>query len=72
MAAGRPLGHAWAMLTPMVTEIHRAYEPVVRDTFIREFEGRAPRRPTSPSNVVRLAAHRARRSAPAAVPARAA
>ncbi len=53
------------MLTPIVTEIPRALEPVARDTFI------APRR-ADRGNVVRLVARERRdRSAPAA-PARAA
>jgi hypothetical protein len=59
------------MLTPIITEIHRVPEPVVRDTFISEFDGPTVRRPDPPSNIVSLAAHRSRRH-PAAVPARAA
>ncbi len=59
------------MLTPIVTEVRRAAEPVVRDTFIREFDGRAPRE-RQPANVVALAAHRSPRSSRAPVPARAA
>jgi hypothetical protein len=31
------------MLTSVVTEAPRAIEPVVHDTFIREYPGRAPR-----------------------------
>lgn len=59
------------MLTPIVTEVRRAAEPVVRDTFIREFDGRPPREQQR-TNVVALAAHRSLRRGPAPVPARAA
>lgn len=55
------------MLTPIVTEIARAAEPVVRDTFIREFEGRPVRRRSAPTSLGRTV----RRSRPAAVSARA-
>ncbi|HEV2774084.1 MAG TPA: hypothetical protein VGV90_00685 [Solirubrobacteraceae bacterium] len=51
------------MLTPIVTEIPRALEPVGRDTFIGVRE---------PSNVVRLAPRELRDRAAAVVPARAA
>ena len=57
------------MLTPKVTEINRSVEPVVRDTFIREFDGRMAR---GQANVVGLAAHRSRRRRSALAPARAA
>jgi hypothetical protein len=58
------------MLTPIVTEVPRAIEPVVHDTFIREYEGRAPRERDLPANVVRLSTHRSRRRRSAVVPAR--
>jgi hypothetical protein len=66
---------AWArilmpMLTPIVTEIPRAVEPVVHDTFIREYAGRASRERDLPANVVRLSTHRSRRRRPTVVPAR--
>ena len=60
------------MLTPIVTEVPPVAEAVVRDTFIREFDRLSPREQAAPANVVRLASHRALRSRPAAVPARAA
>ena len=60
------------MLTPIVTEISRRYEPVARDTFIREFELRTPPRQRSRTNVVALSEHRSRRRRAAAVPAQAA
>ncbi len=59
------------MLTPIVTEVRRAAEPVVRDTFIGEFDGRAPREQQR-ADVVALAAYRSLRRNPAPVPARAA
>lgn len=49
------------MLTPIVTEVPRAIEPVVHDTFIREYAGRAPRERGLPVNIVRLSTHRSRR-----------
>jgi hypothetical protein len=58
------------MLTPIVTEVPRAIESVVHDTFIREYAGRAPRDRSLPANVVRLSTHRSRRRRPAVVPAR--
>jgi hypothetical protein len=58
------------MLTPIVTEIPRAIEPVVLDTFIREFAGRAPSAQGRRANVVSLSTHRARRRRQAVVPAR--
>jgi hypothetical protein len=58
------------MLTPIVTEVPRAIEPVVRDTFIREYAGRTPGERGLPANVVHLSAHRSRRGAATVVPAR--
>jgi hypothetical protein len=58
------------MLTPIVTEVSRAIEPVVHDTFIRQYTGRAPRERGLPANVIRLSAHRSRRRRSAVVPAR--
>lgn len=58
------------MLTPIVTEIHRASEPVSRDTFIATYERRAPGARDAGTNVVSLAAHRSHAGRP--VPARAA
>jgi hypothetical protein len=58
------------MLTPIVTEVPRAIEPVVHDTFIREYTGRVPREQGLPANVVRLSTHRSRRRRSAVVPAR--
>ncbi|HEV2786527.1 MAG TPA: hypothetical protein VGV67_09085 [Solirubrobacteraceae bacterium] len=60
------------MLTPIVTEISRVAEPVVRDTFIREFDPLKQREQGASATVVRLASHRLRRRRPLAVPARAA
>ena len=62
MGGAVPREQTGAMLTPIVTEIPRALEPVGRDTFIgvREL-----------GNVVRLAP-RELRERPAVVPARAA
>jgi len=51
------------MLTPIVTEIPRALEPIARDTFIGARER---------GNLVRLPARELRDRAPARVPARAA
>ena len=72
MGGARWRWQAGAMLTPMVTEISRASEPVDRDTFITEFDGATARRQSTPANVVRLSAHRSRRRRAAAVPRRAA
>jgi hypothetical protein len=58
------------MLTPTVTEVPRAIEPVVHDTFIREYAARPPGKRDLPANVVRLSTHRSRRHVPAVVPAR--
>jgi hypothetical protein len=58
------------MLTPIVTEVPRAIEPVVRDTFVSEYATRAPGERALPANVVRLSTHRSRRRMPAVVPAR--
>ena len=58
------------MLTPIVTEVPRAIEPVVDDTFISEFADQAPREQDFAENVVRLSAHRSRRHQPALMPAR--
>lgn len=62
MAGAPPWEQTDDMLTPIVTEIPRALEPVGRDTFIGVRER---------TNVVRLAA-RELRERPAVVPARAA
>ena len=51
------------MLTPIVTEIHRALEPVGRDTFIGTRE---------PGNVVRLVPRELRDRSALALPLRAA
>lgn len=72
MGGARRRWQAGAMLTPTVIEISRASEPVVRDTFITEFDGAPARRQSAPANVVRLSAHRSRRRRSAAVPGRAA
>lgn len=72
MGADPPREEAVPMLTPIVTEVSRAFEPVVRDTFIREFDARAPREAAAIENVVGLASHRARRRRPVPAPARAA
>jgi hypothetical protein len=58
------------MLTPIVTEVPRAIEPVVRDTFIRDYTTRAPGERSLPANVVRLSAHRSWRGAATVAPAR--
>jgi hypothetical protein len=58
------------MLTPIVTEIPRTVEPVVQDTFIREYAGRASRKRGVPTNVARLSTHRSRRRGSAVLPAR--
>jgi hypothetical protein len=58
------------MLTPIVTEVPRAIEPVVHDTFIREYARQAPREQGLPANVVRLSTQRSRRRPSAVVPAR--
>ena len=72
MGATGPREDADGMLTPIVTEVFRAFEPVVRDTFIREFEQGQPRERAAASNVVSLASHRARRPSPVGAPLRAA
>ena len=63
MGAARPQEDARLMLTPIVTEIRRAGEPVGRDTFIADDE----REREGPTNVVRLSQRRShgRRSVPA-------
>ena len=63
MAAARAKEEARLMLTPIVTEIRRAGEPVGRETFIADDERGRER----PQNVVRLSERRsqARRSVPA-------
>jgi hypothetical protein len=58
------------MFTPIVTEVPRAIEPVIHDTFISQYAGRAPRERDLPANVVRLSTHRSRRRRTAVVPAR--
>jgi hypothetical protein len=65
MGAAVPRGQAVPMLTPIVTEISRAFEPVVRDTFIRDAGLRDPREPAASAGVVSLAAYRAAAGAPA-------
>ena len=72
MGAARRQEEAHRMLTPIVTEVSRAAEAIVRDTFIREFEAGEPRERITGANVIGLAAHRAQRSRPLAAPARAA
>jgi hypothetical protein len=58
------------MLTPTVTEISRATEPVVQDTFITEFAQSVQREQSLPANVIRLSSHRSQRGRPAIVPSR--
>ena len=63
MAHRRPREQTDPMLTPIVTEIRRALEPVGRDTFIGAREA---------GNVVRLVPRELRDRPVAALPARAA
>ena len=60
------------MLTPIVTEISRIAEPVVRDTFISDSDLRSPHAQPASPNVVALASRRARRRRPVSAPLRAA
>ncbi|HWC28362.1 MAG TPA: hypothetical protein VG474_17360 [Solirubrobacteraceae bacterium] len=59
------------MLTPIVTELPRAFEPVVHDSFIRDFDAARPRQDRV-DNVVYLSRRSSRRRRSGAVPARAA
>lgn len=63
MAAGPWRGQTGDMLTPIVTEIPRALEPVGRDSFIGQRE---------PANVVQFVARELRDRSAAVVSARAA